>query len=531
MSMKPRIRWRLRVGASILVSLGLPAAAFFFITRPGVATLPPLRLTTQNFTLTGATNGLAPGQASTLVLDVLNNQSPANGYTITVNSLGIATSDQSTCLASNLRINGTAFSDPSPSLNLVTRSSNQDGTTTTTSENISTASPFFKSSEQGGPISDLQGAIPSGATITSVVDNEHAIISMPALAPPAGTTPNTDAFFASVFPFSVGANGDQQLDLTMLLSGAAPASCESQTFNFSLSGNATYNASVTPTMVLTSSANPSNFGQPVTFTTTVTSSPAADGNGTVIFYDGAAAISPSEPVTGGKSTFTTSTLAPNVSHSIYAVFTPSNSSFNGAQSNTITQTIKFTTSPCINYMVNGGYTVQAGQSVCIVAPGGVNGGLMVVASGGSLYLNGANINGGLQSNNASVLLFCGSTINGGAHLTGSTGFVEVGDGGDDGTPACAGNTINGGLSVSNGSGSFEVGGNKINGGASFSGNTGLGPLGQDVKQKSAEIEANTINGGLQCPTATPANNPAPTDDGLPNSVNGGRSGQCAAGGF
>jgi hypothetical protein len=68
---------------------------------------------------------------------------------------------------------------------------------------------------------------------------------------------------------------------------------------------------VTPTIVLTSSANPAIYGQPVTLTATVTPSTAT---GSITFYDGVNVLGDSG-VQGGQATFTTSMLGSGV-HSL-----------------------------------------------------------------------------------------------------------------------------------------------------------------------------------------------------------------------
>jgi hypothetical protein len=74
------------------------------------------------------------------------------------------------------------------------------------------------------------------------------------------------------------------------------------------------------TTTLASSANPSTFGQSVTFTATV--APASPGagtpTGTVTFYDGSNAIG-TGALTGGVASFTISTLSVGT-HSIKAVY-------------------------------------------------------------------------------------------------------------------------------------------------------------------------------------------------------------------
>ncbi len=102
----------------------------------------------------------------------------------------------------------------------------------------------------------------------------------------------------------------------------------------------------------------------------------------------------------------------------------------------------------------------------------------------------------------------------------------IGDGGDDGSPACPGNTFSANVNITNNTGGFEFGDNTTtaSGSVIISGNTFSGNAGEGV----AEVEANKITGGLSCATS---NNPALTNDGLKNTVSGTKSGQCAGSGF
>jgi hypothetical protein len=74
----------------------------------------------------------------------------------------------------------------------------------------------------------------------------------------------------------------------------------------------------TTTTTLTSSQNPSNFGQSVTFTASVMPQFRGKVYGTVTFYDGATALS-TVPMSGGAAKFTTSTLASGA-HNIMATY-------------------------------------------------------------------------------------------------------------------------------------------------------------------------------------------------------------------
>lgn len=350
-------------------------------------------------------------------------------------------------------------------------------------------------------------------------------------SPPAVTVPGLSQ--------AVPANGSANVPLTILLARNAANACQSVTFPFAYSGTAAYTAATAT--VLASSPNPSLFGSPVTFTATVTTSPAAANPpiGTVTFYrctnpanlasgspasacSASIALSPAVKVNGmGQASFATSSL-PGGSYPLFATFSPSDATnYSGSASASITQTVTYS-GPCITKKV-ASLTVASGQSVCVRAPGTVTGSV-TVDSGGALTLNGASISGSLTSTGATALLFCGSTITGTASVSATTGFVMVGDGGDDGQSSCAGNTLKGTLTLSGNTGSFEVAGNTVPGGAVFTGNTGTGPAWQDA---TPEIEGNTISGSLSCSN----NSPAPGNGGQGNKVSGSRSGQCSAAGF
>jgi Bacterial Ig-like domain (group 3) len=86
---------------------------------------------------------------------------------------------------------------------------------------------------------------------------------------------------------------------------------------------------------LASSQNPSNVGQSVTFTATVTPQFSGTVTGNVTFYDGTTALK-TVSVIGGVAKFTTSTLTSGA-HTITAKYNGS-ASFNGSSAS-LTQTV------------------------------------------------------------------------------------------------------------------------------------------------------------------------------------------------
>jgi hypothetical protein len=112
------------------------------------------------------------------------------------------------------------------------------------------------------------------------------------------------------------------------------------------------------------------------------------------------------------------------------------------------------------------------------------------------------------------------------NVSNTTGFIVVGDHGDDGPSGCSGNTINGGVPQGNNASQIEVGGNKIGGALILTDSTGVTNPGPYTENRVSEIEANHIGGSLNCS----GNTPGPTNDGQPNTVTGSRNGQCGAAG-
>jgi len=178
-------------------------------------------------------------------------------------------------------------------------------------------------------------------------------------------------------------------------------------------------ASTTTTVV--SSANPSVFGQSVTFTATVAvvSPGAGSPAGTVNFLDGATVIgsgtlSASAPIT---ATFTTSTLAVGA-HSITASYA-GNANFNGSTSAVLTQTVnKASTTTTVASSVNPsvfGQSVTFTATVAVVAPGPGS------PSGTVTFLDGATTLG-TGTLSAGTAAFTTSTLAVGSHsITASYG--------------------------------------------------------------------------------------------------------------
>lgn len=104
-----------------------------------------------------------------------------------------------------------------------------------------------------------------------------------------------------------------------------------------LAGGFTYFDPITPTISLASDANPSVFGQPVTFTAHVDPTAPAAATGTMTFRDAGNVIGTGNLDANGNATFTTSALTVGT-HPITATY-GGNGLFLGGTSNTVSQVV------------------------------------------------------------------------------------------------------------------------------------------------------------------------------------------------
>jgi uncharacterized repeat protein (TIGR01451 family) len=160
---------------------------------------------------------------------------------------------------------------------------------------------------------------------------------------------------------------------------------------------------------LTSSANPSQFGQSVTFTATVTSA-AGTPTGTVNFKEGATTLGSGTLNASGVATFTTSTLTLG-NHSITAEYVAS-TNFNASTSAPVTQVVnKANSSTSLTSSVNPS---QFGQSVTFTAT--VTSATTGTPTGTVQFKdNGTNLGAPAALNASGVATFTTSALTSGTH--------------------------------------------------------------------------------------------------------------------
>jgi hypothetical protein len=169
------------------------------------------------------------------------------------------------------------------------------------------------------------------------------------------------------------------------------------------------NASATTTTV-SSSANPSVFSQPVTFTAAVTSSGGVP-TGTVTFKDGTTTLGTSNLDGTGHATFATSTLTV-ASHSITATYNGS-SSFNPSTSSVLTQVVnKDGTTSAVTSSLNPS---RRNQSVTFTATVTANSPGTAVPTGSVTFKDGTKTLSTKTLNSAGQATFSISNLSRGNH--------------------------------------------------------------------------------------------------------------------
>lgn len=167
--------------------------------------------------------------------------------------------------------------------------------------------------------------------------------------------------------------------------------------------------------------------------------------------------------------------------------------------------------PSCDQTISGNHhgPVRAGAGgLCLIdatVKGSIN-----VTDGGRLVIQDSTVTGPVTTTEASTVAICGSQVGGPVKLTGSTAAISVGDT----TAACDPSTIRGRLSITDTAGPVVVDRSEIGGTVTLSGGSSeLAPV----------LSGLTARGSLSCS----GNAVAPTDAGVPMTVTGGRTGQCA----
>jgi hypothetical protein len=249
-----------------------------------------------------------------------------------------------------------------------------------------------------------------------------------AVAPGAGTPTGTVSFV----------DGSTTLATVALNSGNATFSTSSlsagtHTITVSYSGDTNFTGSTSSNLLqtvtqdsssttLTSSINPSVFGQTVTFTATVSNGHGGPMTGTVTFVDGAATLG-TVSLSSGTAALATSALAVG-SHTITATYS-GDSNVTGSTSAPITQTVdQASSSTTLTSSLNpsaSGQAVTFTATVSAVSPGAGTPGGTVTFSDGGVSIGSGTLSGGTASLTTSALTVGTHTIT--VSYSGDTNFT------------------------------------------------------------------------------------------------------------
>jgi hypothetical protein len=374
------------------------------------------------------------GSTSSALTQTVNQATTTTALTSSVNpsTFGEPVTLTATVSPSSGTTGTVQFFDGAASLGIVTLSSGTASLTTATltaGTHSITASYSGNTSFAGSTSSAVTQTVNQASTTTAVTSS---------LNPSAFGQPVT--FTATVSPSSgpTGAvqffDGATSLGTVALSGGVASLTTATLTVgphsitasyggntNFTGSTSSTLTQTVsqaTTTTALTSSLNPSTFGQPVTFTATVSSS--SGPTGTVQFFDGATSLG-TAPLSGGVASLTTSALTAGT-HSITATY-GGNTNFAGSTSSAVTQTVNpASTATALTSSLDPSVFGQPVTFTATVTPSGPTG--SVQFSDGVNSLATVTVSGGTASFTTSTLAvgthFITATYSGDANFTGST---------------------------------------------------------------------------------------------------------------
>ena len=370
------------------------------------------------------TNGALPVGACTITVHVQSATDNVYSNTVTINSTAAGTGAQSTSSANLTVIN------PPSITKIFGVSSIPFGATTSLS--------FTVTNPNSNPVSVLNGiaftdTLPSAAPGTLVVATPNGLSNTCSTTPTA--TAGTGSVSLTGSSLAAGASCAISLNVKATAVGAANNSVTA-TDTVAGTGN-TSTALLTivkadTTTTVTSSVNPSVFGQSVTLTATVAAVAPGSGTatGTVTFLDGGSPIG-TGTLSGGIATFTTSALAVG-NHTITTSY-GGDGNFNGSTGSLTgnpqvvnkadtTTTVTSSANPSVS-----GQSVTFTATVAAVAPGsGTATGTVTFLDGGSPIGTGA-LSGGIATFTTSALAVGNHTITtsygGDGSFNGSTGSL------------------------------------------------------------------------------------------------------------
>ena len=275
----------------------------------------------------------------------------------------------------------------------------------------SSSTPLTQTVNQDGSATVVTG-VPYPSVIGQAVTFTATVT---AAAPGSGTPTGTVTFY----------DGSTALDTATLSGGSAAFATSalalgSHPITVVYGGDTNFTGSTSPTFTevvevvneyasttaVSSSVEPSVYGQSVTFTATVSATAPGEGTptGNVTFYDGSTALD-TETLSGGSATFSTSSLAVGT-HSITAIY-GGDTNFNSSTSTAFSQVVNQDGSAAVvTSSVNPSVLTQAvtfTATVTAAAPGSGTPTGTVIFYDGSTALDTETLSGGTASFTTSAL--------------------------------------------------------------------------------------------------------------------------------
>jgi hypothetical protein len=389
----------------------------------GAASLTTATLTAGTHSITASYSGDSnfAGSTSAAIVQTVNQASTTTALTSSLNPSASGQSVTFTATVSpSLGPTGTVqFFDGGNSLGTVALSAGSASLTTaalTVGTHSITATYSGNTNFSGStssPVTQAVGVVGTGTALTSSLDPSvfgQAVIFTATVNPSSGPT-GTVQFFDGVNSLGTVAlsGGTASLTTSALAVGThfitATYSGDSN-FGGSTSSALTQTvaaSAISTTTVLTSSINPSTYGQQVTFSATV--SPSSGATGSVTFMEGGVTLGSSSLDASGVATFSTSALAVGT-HFVTAQYS-GDGIHTGSTSSALSQTVsKASTTTTLTSDANPSKTGRPVTFAATVSPSTATG--TVQFFDGSSLLGSAPVSGGQAS-------FTTSSLSGGRH--------------------------------------------------------------------------------------------------------------------
>jgi hypothetical protein len=348
----------------------LPSDFTFTSSNHGTASFSATLKTAgmQSITATDLANGAITGTASTTV----NNQVQV---TVETSPAGLAFS-----------VDGTTYTTPQTQTWTI-GSSHTIATTTPQTPNAGVQNTFTSWSD-GGALSHSVTASGSATAYTALFSTQYLLTTAANPSNGGTVTPASGTYYAAGATVNLTATANTGYAFSSWTGSVANSNSASTTVT--MSAPETVTANFTPsgptTTSLVSSANPSTFGQSVTFTATVTPTGGGTPTGTVTFTDGANVLGMIS-LSSGQAALSASSLGVG-NHSISASY-GGDSADQPSKSAPLTQTVKVaSTTTGLTSSLN---PAAVGQTISYTAT--VNGQYLGTVSGSVIFKSGATVLG------------------------------------------------------------------------------------------------------------------------------------------